>query len=298
MSLPAEPVPPKRQAILALSVAATFLAILSTNVVNVALPQLMRAFGATVAQAEWVVTAYMITFALALPISGWLADRYGRPRTFFAALGVFIAGALVAAAAPSLPALVLGRIVQAAGASALGPTAMGLIHEYFEPHERGRALGLWSAGATLGPALGPTVGGLLVESVGWRAIFLLYVPLGLLVLAFAAKLLPRGRRAAHANPFDRRGFHGSMLLSGGLLAAIQGVSHAAWASAGVGAVALGCAALLLRAPRARGGAAFLDFTLLERPAFAAALALSATRSFALFGSIFLLPLYMQRVGGL
>ncbi len=287
-----------RGAILWLAVAATFLAVLSTNIVNVALPQLMVALGATVAEAEWVVTAYMVTFALVLPVSGWFADQVGRARTFYGALLVFVAGAVVAACAPSVGVLIAGRVVQAIGASALGPTAMGLIHENFLPHERGRALGLWSAGATLGPSLGPTIGGLLVESVGWRAIFVLYVPVGLLVLVFALRTLPRASAKVSAGAFDGRGFAGSMAFFGGLLLGIHGLSHGLprFAVAGLALASMGIVTLLLKGAR-RGPDAFIDLAVLLRRGFSAALAVGAIRSFALFGSIFLLPLYLQHVGG-
>lgn len=288
-----------RRAALRLAIAATFLAILSTNIVNLALPHMMRAFGADVATIEWVVTSYLLTFSLGLPVSGWASDRFGRTPVFQVALGIFVAGALLAGLAPTLPVLVAGRVIQAAGASALAPTALALVHDHFEPHERGRALGLWAFGATLGPALGPSLGGFLADNVGWRSIFFLYVPAGLVVLALTRSGLGARRPAPGGGAFDVRGLASLAALFAGTHLAINRLSHqgpTTESALGAGLAALGFLGLL-RGPRA-GLQPLVDLGTFARRDFSFAVALGALRAFALFGSVFLLPIYLQRVAGL
>ncbi|MGC2241185.1 MAG: MFS transporter, partial [Acidimicrobiia bacterium] len=150
----------------------TFMVILDTTIVNVALPQIGLALDRQ-AGIEWVVTAYLLAVGLAQPPTGWLADRFGRKRLFIVSLGFFVIGSLGAALSPNLGSLVGARVIQGLGGGALMPVGMAMIYELFPPHRRGTALGVWGVAAMAGPAFGPVIGGYLVTNVSWHWLFLI-----------------------------------------------------------------------------------------------------------------------------
>ncbi len=152
---------------------------LDVTIVNVALPSIGHDFGASVSGLQWTVDAYTLVLASLLMLSGSTADRFGRKRTFVVGLVVFSAGSLLCSLAPSLPLLVVFRMVQAVGGSMLNPVAMSIITNTFtDPKERAQAVGVWAAVVGVSMALGPVIGGLLVGSVGWRSIFWINLPVG------------------------------------------------------------------------------------------------------------------------
>ena len=166
----------------------TFVVVLDTTVVNLGLASMQRDFG-TVDGVEWVVTAYLAAVGIAQMASGWTADRFGRKNGFLAALVIFTVASVLCAAAPSLVLLVAARVLQGIGGGLLMPVAMAMIYELFEPEERGRALGIFGIAVMAAPAVGPVLGGGLVESVGWRWLFLINVPIGLVGIPFAMRVL-------------------------------------------------------------------------------------------------------------
>ena len=166
----------------------TYMSILDTTIVNVALPQI----GIDLHQSrgiEWIVTAYLLAAGIALPITGWLADRAGRKLIFTTSLGLFAAGSLLSALAPNLPMLVLFRIIQGLAGGALMPVGMAMVFELFPPDRRGTALGIWGVAAMAGPAIGPVLGGLIVTEVSWRWLFIINVPIGVIGVILAIRLL-------------------------------------------------------------------------------------------------------------
>ena len=171
---------------------------LDVTIVNVALPAIHRSFGASVSGLQWTIDAYTLTIASLLMLSGSTADRIGRRKVFQIGLVVFSAGSLLCALAPTLQLLIAARVLQAIGGSMLNPVAMSIIRNVFDdPRERAQAIGVWGAMIGLSMALGPIVGGALVDSLGWRWVFLVNVPVGLLALALTAMFVPsrepRGR---------------------------------------------------------------------------------------------------------
>jgi EmrB/QacA subfamily drug resistance transporter len=166
----------------------TFMVILDTTIVNVALPQIGKDFG-SLSGVEWIVTAYLLAVGVSMTATGWLADRYGRKRVFVVSLTLFTAGSLLSALAPNLPIIVGFRVLQGLGGGALMPIAMAIIYELFEPHERGRAFGLWGIAAMAAPAIGPVLGGYLATAVSWRWLFLINVPIGAIGIPVAIRLL-------------------------------------------------------------------------------------------------------------
>ena len=175
---------------------------LDTTIVNVALPAIHRGLSSSVAGLQWVIDAYTLAIASLLMLAGSTADRIGRKRVFSWGLAVFTLASALCAGAPSLGLLIAARTLQGVGGSMLNPVAMSIIRNVFEdPRERARAIGVWGSIFGLSMALGPVVGGALVDTVGWRAVFLVNLPVGLVCLALTRWRVPESR-AAHARRVD------------------------------------------------------------------------------------------------
>lgn len=279
----------------------TLMAALDQSIVNVSLPAIMADFGSSLDDIEWIVTGYMLAFATFMPLTAWIRDRVGHKTLYLGSLVVFTIGSLLCGIAWDLPSLVVARVLQAFGGGAITPTGMAMISEEFPPHERAKALGYWGMGVIVGPAFGPTLGGWLTNVFGWRSIFLVNLPIGILGVFIGLAVLKQDRPHAETHrPFD---FWGFLFLSVFLVTFLLGVSkgeHEGWASAYV----ITCAILA-----SIGFTGFLlvesivpyrivDITLFKFPVFSACLIVTAVRSVALFGGVFLLPLYLQQLRGL
>ena len=199
----------------------TFMVILDTTIVNVALPQIGRELHET-SSIEWVATAYLLAVAISTPASGWLADFYGRKRVFIGCLGVFTAASMASALAPNLLTLIVFRAVQGTGGGALMVVGLAMIYELFPPDQRGTALGIWGVAAMAGPAIGPVLGGYIATSVSWRWLFMVNVPLGLVGMVAAQRLL-RHSSTRLRRPFDGVGL---LLIGLGAFALLLGFSEA------------------------------------------------------------------------
>ncbi|MEU6037668.1 MFS transporter [Actinomadura sp. NPDC047616] len=181
----------------------TFTGTVANTIVNVPLSDILDDLGVRVSAGSLLVVAFTVTFAVLLPVSGWVGDRYGHRRVFAAAMAVLGASSAAAALAPGLPALVAARAVQGVATAAMLPTVMALIVTLFPGGGRGRALALWAAANGVGQAAGPTLGGGLATWFGWRAVFWPVVPLGLAAAVLALRLVPRDR--PRRVPLDWRG---------------------------------------------------------------------------------------------
>ena len=233
---------PLKFVVSAVYVAAMFMNIMDATVVNVALPTLSRYFGVPVASVSGVVTAYLVALAVAMPASGWLGDRFGARGVMLGSIGLFTVASAFCGMATSLPELVAFRAVQGIGGGILVPVGMAMMFRAFPPAERIRANRLLMVPMLMAPALGPVVGGLLVDGLSWRWIFYVNVPVGTAALAFGALFLPRGSQHP-AGRFDLPGF----LLAGTgfplLLYALSTGASSGWAAPPV--LASGVAGLLL-----------------------------------------------------
>ncbi|MGD0834147.1 MAG: MFS transporter [Candidatus Dormibacteria bacterium] len=278
---------------------ALFMGSLDNLVVTTALPVIRRELHANLSQLEWTINAYTLTFAVLLLTGAALGDRFGRRRIFALGLLTFTLGSAAAALAPSPTALIAARAVQGAGAAAMLPLTLTLLSAAVRPERRGLALGAWGGIGGLAIAVGPIVGGAVVQGISWQWIFWLNVPIGLLLLPLARLRLTESRGS------DRRlDITGLVLASAGLFGIVWGLVRAnsqGWGSpeivgslAGGGLVLLGFVAYEWRG----AGAPMLPLRLFRSRAFSGANAASLLMSFGMFGSIFLLAQYFQIVQGL
>jgi EmrB/QacA subfamily drug resistance transporter len=218
---------------LGLLVSAQFLVMLDASIVNVALPSIQRELDFGPAAVTWVVNAYVLAFAGLLLLSGRAADLFGRRRIFVSGAAMFTAGTLLAAVALNQEMLILGRIVQGVGAAGLSPAAMSLLLATFPAAQRARAMGAWGAASTLGGATGVVAGGVLAGSVGWRAVFLVTVPVSLAAMALGRRVLAEDV-AGVRRTFD---WAGAAAVSGAVITLVHGAVDAvdhAWTSPRVG----------------------------------------------------------------
>src|SRR5215217_7123455 len=178
----------RRWQVLAVVSAAVFMSSLDLFIVNIAFPDIQRDFGgASLASLSWILNAYAIVFAALLVPAGRSADRLGRRRSFLAGLAIFTVASALCAVAPSVPALVAARVLQAIGAAAVFPTSLALVLPEFPPSERRTAVAVWAAVGGVAAAAGPPVGGLLVQA-GWQLVFLVNVPIGVVLVVVAARV--------------------------------------------------------------------------------------------------------------
>ncbi|HEY2571767.1 MAG TPA: MFS transporter [Solirubrobacteraceae bacterium] len=295
-------VPNRRRRLLILVICSMSLLIvgLDTTIVNVALPSIQRAFQASVSGLQWTVDAYTLVLASTLVLAGSTADRLGRRRVFTAGLVLFSLGSLLCALAPSLEALVAFRALQGVGGAMLTPVALSIVRNVFEdPRERAQAIGVWGAMFGVSMALGPVLGGLLVSASSWRAIFLVNLPVGLVVLVLTALFVPESR-APRPRRFDPVG---QVLVTAGLAALTYAIIEAGRVGIGaphvvvVLALALGCFAALVPYELRRRDP-LLEVRFFKSIPFAGASAIAVCVFAAIGGFLFMNTLYLQDVRGL
>src|SRR6058998_1389264 len=158
---------------------ATFMEVLDTTVVNVSLPHIAGSLSASIDEATWALTSYLVANAIILPMTGWLASRFGRKRLLMLSVVGFTASSFLCGLAPALSLLIVFRIVQGATGGALQPLSQAVLLEAFPPHDRGKAMGFWGLGIVVAPILGPVVGGWLTDNYSWRWVFYINIPVGI-----------------------------------------------------------------------------------------------------------------------
>lgn len=273
---------------------------LDVTIVNVALPSIGRDFHAPLSGLQWAVDAYTLVLASLLMLSGSTADRLGRRRTFVIGLLTFAAGSLLCSLAPNLETLVIFRMVQAVGGSMLNPVAMSIITNTFTiPRERAQAIGVWGAVVGVSMALGPVVGGLLVTSVGWRSIFWINIPIGLIAVVLALRYIPESK-APVARKVDIPGQALVILILSSLTYGIIEGPDRGWSSNLIIGAFVVCgaslAALLVSEHRAREP--LIDLRFFRSVPFSSAAVIAIAAFAALGGFLFLNTLYLQDVRGL
>ncbi|MFD5893983.1 MULTISPECIES: MFS transporter [unclassified Streptomyces] len=270
---------------------------LDNTVLNVALPSMQKELHTTLAGMQWTIDAYTLVIASLLMLAGSTADRIGRRRVFKTGLVVFTLGSLLCSLAPNLESLVAFRMVQAVGGSMLNPVAMSIITNTFtDPRERARAIGVWGGVVGISMAAGPLIGGLLVETVGWRAIFLINLPVGLTAFVLTWRFVPESRAAKPRRP-DPVGQLLVMATLGALTYAIIEAPAAGWTSplilffAGVAVCAL--TGLVLYEPRRPEP--LIDLRFFRSAPFSGATVIAVCAFGGLGGFLFMNTLYLQNV---
>jgi EmrB/QacA subfamily drug resistance transporter len=276
---------------------AGFMAALDNLVVTTALPSIRKDLGGGLADLEWTVSAYTLTFAVLLMFGAALGDRFGRRKLFVIGIGIFSAASAAAALAPGMGELIVARAVQGVGAAILMPLTLTLLTAAVPAERRGAAFGIWGAANGVAVATGPLIGGALTEHVSWHWIFWLNVPLGLLLIPLARLRLDESRGAN-----ARLDIPGTLLASGGLFGLVYGLIRGnadGWTSTWVLTGLIVGAALLGGFVRhgIRGKNPMLPMRLFRSRAFSAINAASLLMFLGMFGSIFLLSQFLQGVGG-
>ncbi|HEV2638997.1 MAG TPA: MFS transporter [Actinocrinis sp.] len=272
---------------------------LDTTIANVALPSIQKSLNASVSGLQWVVDAYTLVLACLLMFSGSVADRFGRRRVFQVGLGVFSLGSLLCGFAPSLGALVAFRAMQAVGGAMLNPVAMSIIATTFtDPKQRARAVGTWGAVAGLGGACGPVIGGLLVSSLGWRSIFWVNVPIGVLAICLTRRFVPESK-AARGKRFDPLGQLLVVTILGPVTAAVIEGPRFGWGSPLIVALFVLAAVSVvgLVAAESRRTDPLMDVRVFRSPTFSGAAVIGVVALMTLGGFLFVNTLYLQNVRG-
>ncbi|MDH6490408.1 EmrB/QacA subfamily drug resistance transporter [Streptomyces sp. SAI-127] len=288
----------RRMLVLAICCMSLLIVSLDTTALNVALPSMQRGLDASTAGLQWTIDAYTLVLASLLMLAGSTGDRIGRKRVFMAGLVVFTIGSALCSAAPNLEALIAFRMVQAVGGSMLNPVAMSIITNTFtDPRERARAIGVWGAVVGISMAAGPLLGGVLVDSVGWRSIFWVNLPVGLAALLLTLRYVPESRAPKARRP-DPVGQVLVIALFGSLTYAIieapaSGFSYVL-PFAVVAVVAL--AGLLWYEPRR--DEPLIDLRFFRSAPFSGATVIAICAFAGLGGFLFLSTLYLQNVRGL
>jgi DHA2 family methylenomycin A resistance protein-like MFS transporter len=293
------PLPHRRRA-LAIASAGYFFVLLDVTIVNVALARMGSGLGASRSELQWVVDAYALVLAAFMLSAGDLVDRFGSRRLFLAGLTLFGIGSAACAAAPEVGFLIGARVLQGLGAAAILPTSLAVVNQLFPAAgERPRAIGVWAGIGGSALVFGPVLGGLLVEPLGWRAIFWLNVPLVLAALALAIAFVPVNRGAAGR----RADLPGQLLGTGALVAAVFtlieagregfGASPALAGAAAAAALVTAFATAELRSP-----APMLDLRWFARTEFSGANAGAGLMNLGTLGALFAISLYLQQIRGL
>jgi len=266
------------------------------SVVNVALPAMQRSFATDFSTLQWVMNGYLLALSSLILLGGAAGDRLGRRRVFVVGLCLFVAASVACALAPSSVLLVVARFVQGVGAALLTPTSLAIVGSAYSGDARGPAIGTWAAAGALTTALGPPLGGWLVDTVGWRSIFFLNVPLGAAALWFAL-MLPPDQPTDRTKPLDYRGGALATVALGLLTFGLVSLGERAFARGGVAVLCALPAAWLFLWHEARVTAPMMPLSLFHDRNFSGANALTVLLYAALGGAFFLLPLVLIQVHG-
>jgi MFS transporter, DHA2 family, multidrug resistance protein len=294
-----DPAHAHRWGVLGIIMLGTFMAILDSSIVNVALPHMMSTFGVDRDRIEWVATGFMLASAAVMPLMGWLATRMSYKTLYLGCLFLFTLASAACAMAWSYESLIAARVLQALGGGAIQPIGMAIVAELFEPHERGRALGIWGTGIMVAPALGPTLGGYLTDAFSWRTIFSVNLPIGVLTLLAGMVIMGPLRAHGSKRPFDVFGYAFlAMALVAGLTALSNGQEkgwnstyiHVCEVFTVIGTVMFVGIELDVAHP-------LLDLRLFLIRNYSLSIILAVFRAVGLFGSVFLFPIFLQTLMG-
>jgi EmrB/QacA subfamily drug resistance transporter len=301
----AQGVPPQREggahwlAPVLVALIGAFMAILDTSIVNVAIPTIMTVFNAQTEAVQWVSTVYMLALGVVVPFSGWLGDRFGFKRLYILSMIVFVAGSLLCSASWSLNSLIFARVLQAAGGGMIMPTTMAMVFRMVPRDKFGMAMGVFGIALLVAPAIGPTLGGYLVEYVDWRWIFTINLPVGVIGVLLSLFVLPEFQ-SKHPGKLDIAGGAASAVGLFCLLLALSKGSDWGWgAEPTVLLLTISLFAFVLFVYiELTSENPLLDLRVFKYRSFAMANLIVAVTNIVMFSMLFFLPLFLQTFRGL
>ncbi len=276
----------------------TFMAILDTSILNVALPKLMVLFSVDTKQIEWVLTAYMLVSGAIIPITTYLGERFGYRRVYVWSVGSFTAGSLLCGMAWNNPSLVAFRVIQGIGGGLIMPVGAALMFRFIPREKMGTAMGIFGLSMAMAPSIGPTLGGLIVEEYSWRWLFMINVPIGIISIFLCQMLLPETQRR-NMGSFD---FWGLILSSGSaflyLLALAEGENWG-WGSYTIVMLLVTATAMLalLIVVELNHPEPMLDLRLFKHRRFSYSVVLTSGLFIAMITGVVLIPIYLQSIRG-
>lgn len=276
----------------------TFMSILDSSIVNIALPKMMAVFGVSMEDSKWILTAYTLALGAIIPLTGYLQDVFGSKKIYMFALTVFTLGSMLCGFAWNNTSMICFRIIQAIGGGMIMPVGMAIIYEIFPREKIGLALGVWGIASMAAPSIGPTLGGYIIEKMDWRLIFNINVPIGIIGVILAAILLKDSKRKVFRT-FDILGFLSSTI---GVVSILYVLGE--WTSIDWGNVkypillTLGCLSLVLFiVNELTHPDPLLDLRVFKLFDFSASQIITCILTLALMGGVYVLPLFLQNIRG-
>jgi MFS transporter, DHA2 family, lincomycin resistance protein len=290
----------RNRLVIALLLISTFVVFLNETIMSVAIPHLMGDLGVTASAAQWLTTAFLLTMAVVIPITGFLLQRMNTRPIYMLAMSIFSAGTLICAISPGLELLVFGRVIQATGTAIMMPLLMTTVMTLVPPEGRGKTMGNISIVMSVAPAIGPTISGIILTNLDWRWMFILVLPIAIAALALGARLMKNVTTPRYA-PLDVLSVILSALAFGGIVYGLSslgevGVTHAfpSWMPLAIGVVAM--VAFVFRQLQLQAAdKALLDLRTFRSANYTLSVITMAIAMMSLFGAIILLPLYLVNV---
>jgi drug resistance transporter, EmrB/QacA subfamily len=276
----------------------TFMSILDSSIVNIALPKMMAVFGVSLDDAKWIITSYALVLGAVIPLTGYLQEIFGAKKIYMFALAMFSLGSLLCGFSWNNTSMIIFRIIQAIGGGIMMPVGMSIIYQVFPREKIGLALGFWGIAAMAAPAIGPTLGGYIIEKMDWRLIFNINVPIGILGVILAGILL-KGTETKPFKSFDIIGFLSSTAGIVSILYVLGEGSSIDWGNVeNPILMTLGCLSLVLFVVNELTHPdPLLDLRILKLFDFSISQIISTVLTFALMGGVYVLPLFLQNVRG-
>lgn len=276
----------------------TFMAVLDSSIVNVAIPKMMTIFRASTEEIEWILTGYMLTMSVVIPLTGYLGDRFGLKKLYIFALTVFTIGSALCGLATSTETMVAARVVQAIGGGMIMPVGMAMIYKLVPIEKRGLALGIWGISAMAAPAIGPTLSGYIIQYMNWRLIFTLNIPVGVVGVTLAIILL----KETPINKDKTFDLFGAITCAVGLFSLLLALSKGnseGWTSAYIlGLFTLAVISLIsFIYIELHHKNPLLDLRILKVFPYGLSMIISIITTVGMYGALFLMPIYIQNLRG-
>ncbi|MDK2800835.1 MAG: hypothetical protein PWQ70_2454 [Clostridiales bacterium] len=277
----------------------TFMAILDSSIVNIAIPKMMAVFGVSLDKAKWIITAYTLSLGAIIPLTGYLGEVFGTKKVYMFALSMFTLGSLLCGFAWSSTAMIMFRVIQALGGGMIMPVGMSIIYEIIPLEERGLALGFWGIASMAAPAIGPTLGGYIIQNMDWRLIFNINIPIGIIGVILASILLKDTRTKKTVKNFDYIGFLASTIGIVSILYVLGEGSSIDWSNIkNPMLLTLGCLSLVLFvANELTHENPLLELRVFKIFSFSLSQVIICILTFALIGGTYVLPLFLQNLRG-